>query len=75
MLKNAEKETSLKLKKSTAQFNEALARAEFDSIDLYIAAKMSEQDRAVLKAQCTKYKQTLHTLLEQVREGQAPACE
>ena len=69
--RNAEEETSLKLKKSKEQFNEALARAEFNSIDLYIAAKMSEQDRAVLKTQCMKYKQALHTLLEQVREGQA----
>ena len=69
--KNAEEETSLKLKKSTEQFNKALARAEFNSIDLYIAAKMSEQDRAVLKTQCMEYKQALHTLLEQVREGQA----
>ena len=73
--KNAEEETSLKLKKSTEQFNKALARAEFNSIDLYIAAKMSEQDRAVLKMQCVEYNRSTSHTVRTSKRGTSPACE
>ncbi|QFF97437.1 SMC family ATPase [Psychrobacillus glaciei] len=50
------------------QFQEALKKAGFDTMELYMAAKMSEHNREILKDQCNQYKQTLHTLKEQVKE-------
>ncbi|MFJ8065845.1 AAA family ATPase [Psychrobacillus sp. NPDC096426] len=65
----AEKEIKEKLDKAERNFQEALAKAYFESIEAYRATKLSERDRMMLKEQCTTYKQTVHTLTEQVREG------
>ncbi|MFJ7972650.1 AAA family ATPase [Psychrobacillus sp. NPDC096389] len=64
-----EKETKEKRNKADKNFQEALIKASFESIEAYRAAKLSERDRTTLKEQCTEYKQTLHTLIEQVKEG------
>ncbi|WP_313894325.1 SMC family ATPase [Psychrobacillus sp.] len=71
----AEKETSEKCNKAYMQLNEALAKSSFGSIEVYVKAKLSEGDRFTLKEWCTSYKQTLHTLTEQVREGKAQLAD
>lgn len=68
--RSAEKETTEKRNKAQTTFYEALAKASFESEELYKAAKLSEIERATLKEQCEEYRQTLHTLTEQVKEGQ-----
>ena len=50
-------------------FQEALVKASFESIEAYKAAKLPERERTMLKEQCIEYKQALHTLTEQVKEG------
>ncbi|MFJ5771196.1 AAA family ATPase [Psychrobacillus sp. NPDC093180] len=65
----AKKETKEKRDKAFENFQEALVRASFESVDAYKAAKLSEKERMVLKEQCMAYKQTVHTLTEQVKEG------
>lgn len=64
----AEKEITSKLRKAKDQLYDALDKAGFHPMELYIAAKMSEHDRTNLKLQCTEYKQNLHTLMEQIKE-------
>ncbi|WP_391118923.1 SbcC/MukB-like Walker B domain-containing protein [Psychrobacillus sp. L3] len=67
---NAAHEVLEKRDRAHVQFQEALKKAGFDTMELYIAAKMSEHNREILKEQCNQYKQTLHTLKEQVKEAQ-----
>ncbi|QUG39957.1 SMC family ATPase [Psychrobacillus sp. INOP01] len=63
------KEIELKRDKALEQFYKALSKASFATIDSYIAAKLAESEREALKLQCEEYKQQLHTVTEQVREG------
>ncbi|GGA35049.1 AAA family ATPase [Psychrobacillus lasiicapitis] len=65
----AEKETKEKLDKAFENFQEALGKASFESVEAYKAAQLAEKERMVLKEQCMAYKQTVHTLTEQVTEG------
>lgn len=64
-------EVEVKRDKAFAQFNESLNKASFETLEAYLTAKLTEAERATLKVQCEEYKQRLHTLTEQVREGQA----
>ncbi|TQR17311.1 SbcC/MukB-like Walker B domain-containing protein [Psychrobacillus vulpis] len=66
---NSAKEAYEKRDKAHVQLEEALTNAGFATIELYTVAKMSALDREDLKGQCNTYKQTLHTLNEQVKEG------
>ncbi|SES22972.1 AAA family ATPase [Psychrobacillus sp. OK032] len=65
----AEKETKEKRDKAYVNFQEALVKASFESVEAYEAAKLPERDRMMLKEQCMEYKQVVHTLTEQVKEG------
>lgn len=62
-------EMELKRDKALEQFHKALSKASFVTVDSYIAAKLAESERLALKLQCEEYKQKLHTVMEQVREG------
>lgn len=62
-------ESQEKREKAYVQLIEALTKAGFDTIELFVAAKMPEDKREVLKEQCNQYFQTLHTLKEQVNEA------
>lgn len=62
-------EAEVKRDKGLAQFKESLSKASFDNLEAYIAAKLTEEQRSVLKKQCEEYKQRVHTLTEQVKEG------
>ena len=63
------KEAELKREKALTQFRESLTKASFETMEVYLAAKLSESERSVLKIECEDYKQRLHTFTEQVREG------
>ncbi|MFF2754180.1 AAA family ATPase [Psychrobacillus sp. NPDC058041] len=63
-------EAQEKREKAYVQLIEALKKAGFDTIELFIEAKMPELKRETLKEQCNLYFQTLHTLKEQVKEAQ-----
>lgn len=62
-------EAEVKRDKALAQFKESLSKASFETLEVYLAAKLTEAERSVLKIQCEEYKQRTHTLTEQVREG------
>lgn len=62
-------EIELKRDKALENFYKALSKASFVTMDSYIAAKLAESEREGLKLQCEEYKQNLHTVMEQVREG------
>lgn len=62
-------ETELKREKAQEQFHKALNKASFETVEAYMSAKLPESDRSFLKIQCNEYRQQLHTVTEQVREG------
>ncbi|MCZ8535071.1 AAA family ATPase [Psychrobacillus psychrodurans] len=62
-------EIELKREKAQEQFHKALNKASFETVEAYMSAKLPESDRSFLKIQCNEYKQQLHTVTEQVREG------
>ncbi|WP_144510571.1 AAA family ATPase [Bacillus sp. FJAT-22090] len=64
----AEQEITKKRDKAAINFQEALTKAAFESTEIYLAAKLTEKERTLLKEQCTEYRQTMHTLEEQVKE-------
>ena len=62
-------EAEVKRDKALAQFHESLSKASFEHLEVYLAAKLTEAERSTLKMQCEEYRQKLHTVTEQVREG------
>ncbi|TWT24761.1 AAA family ATPase [Planomicrobium sp. CPCC 101110] len=50
------------------QFNAALQKSSFESESVYQQAKLTESAQAALKKELEAYKQSRHTLIEQVRE-------
>ncbi|WP_277587283.1 SbcC/MukB-like Walker B domain-containing protein, partial [Psychrobacillus antarcticus] len=62
-------EAGVKRDKALVQFKESLSKASFETLEVYLAAKLTEAERSALKIQWEEYKQRLHTLTEQVREG------
>lgn len=62
-------EAEVKRDKALAQFHESLSKASFENLEVYLAAKLTEAERSTLKMQCEEYRQKLHTVTEQVREG------
>lgn len=68
--KEAAEEAALKKEKAEGQFKEALQKSDFESESAYHQAKLAEQQQALLKGKIQEFKQTHHTLLEQVKELQ-----
>lgn len=66
---NSLHEANEKRDKANVQMNEGLAKAGFETIELYTVAKMSESERQILRDQCKAYAQALHTFTEQVKES------
>ena len=62
-------EAEVKREKALTQFKESLSKASFETMEVYLAAKLTETERSGLKLQCEEYKQRLHTVTEQVRES------
>ena len=65
---NAVHETKAKQDKAELHYETALRNSAFDSEEDFKHAKLKESDRASLKEQITSFKQTHHTLREQVEE-------
>ncbi|KQL37520.1 AAA family ATPase [Psychrobacillus sp. FJAT-21963] len=66
---NSLHEAKEKRDKANVQMNEGLAKAGFETIELYTVAKLSESERQILRDQCNAYTQALHTFTEQVKES------
>ncbi len=62
-------ELSHKRDRAEKQFNEAINQAGFIGLEAYQKAKMSAEERVSLQEECNEYKQMLHTLTEQVKDG------
>lgn len=61
-------ETKVKRQKADSSFKMALTSSEFDSEDMYQQAKLTESVMTTLKEQITEFKQTRHTLSQQVAD-------
>lgn len=61
-------ETSAKLGKAESTYKTALTSSAFDSEEAYQQSKMKDSERALLKSKIMEFKQTRHTLGEQVAE-------
>lgn len=61
-------ETKAKLDKANAAFTKALESSAFESDETYQQAKLRDSERTTLKEQILEFKQSRHTLIEQVAE-------
>lgn len=61
-------ETQAKLNQAEAAFKKALVSSSFDSDESYQLAKLRDSERTALKEQIMEFKQSRHTLAEQVAE-------
>ncbi|MGI2328714.1 AAA family ATPase [Planococcus sp. YIM B11945] len=62
------KETSVKKEQSHQQFADALKTSKFESEETYRQAKLAQAKQTALKEEVSVYKQSRHTLAEQVEE-------